>query len=152
MERQDVQPDGSHNVVTLRIASHVWSGIPVHDIRMKARQGRAWHPLNCEQPVLSVVVNEVRGQCEARLDLGVGNASRPSGRQRSAGHVSLIPAGVPVWGYSDGIDQVDEVRLVLNVDRLKEIMGEEFTSAPLQEPRLVFHDESLQGSRPPYRF
>jgi hypothetical protein len=145
MERQDVQPDGSHNVVTLRVASHVWSGIPVHDIRMKARQGRAWHPLNCEQPVLSVVVNEVRGQCEARLDLGVGNAFRPSGRQRSAGHVSLIPAGVPVWGYSDGIDQVDEVRLVLNVDRLKEIMGEEFTSAPLQEPRLVFHDESLQA-------
>ncbi len=93
MERQDVQPDGSHNVVTLRVASHVWSGIPVHDIRMKARQGRAWHPLNCEQPVLSVVVNEVRGQCEARLDLGVGNASRPSGRQRSAGHVSSIPAG-----------------------------------------------------------
>ena len=57
----------------------------------------------------------------------------------------MIPAGVPVWGYSDGIDQVDEVRLVLDVDRLKEIMGEEFTSAPLQEPRLVFNDESLQA-------
>lgn len=145
MERQDFRPNGVHNVVTVRVASHVWSGIPVHEIRMKARQGRAWHPLNCEQPVLSVVVNEVRGQCEARLDLGVGNVSRPSGRQRPAGHVSFIPAGVPVWGYSDGIDQVDEVRLVLDIDRLKEIMGEEFTSAPLQEPRLVFHDESLQA-------
>lgn len=145
MERHDVQPDGLHNVVTLQVISHVWSGIPVHDIRMRARPGRAWHPLNCDRPVLSIVVNEVRGQCEARLSLSAGNASRQSGRQRPAGHVSLIPAGVPVWGYSDGIEQVDEVRLVLDVDRLKEIMGEEFTSAPLQEPRLVFNDDSLQA-------
>jgi AraC-like DNA-binding protein len=57
----------------------------------------------------------------------------------------LIPAGVPVWGYSDGIDQVEEVRVVLDVDRMKQILGEEFTSAPFQEPRLVFNDESLQA-------
>jgi AraC family transcriptional regulator len=145
MERHDVQPDGLHNVVTVQVVSHVWSGIPVHDIRLKARPGRAWHPLNCDRPVLSIVVNEVHGQCEALLSLSGGGASRPSGRQRPAGHVSVIPAGVPVWGYSDGIDQVDEVRLVLDVDRLKEIMGEEFTTAPLQEPRLVFNDESLQA-------
>src|SRR6516165_3506722 len=42
MERQDFRSDGVHNVVTVRVASHVWSGIPVHEIRMKARQGRAW--------------------------------------------------------------------------------------------------------------
>jgi AraC family transcriptional regulator len=145
MDGRDVQQDGLHNVVRMRVVSHVWSGIPVHDIRIKARPGRAWHPLNCDRPVLSIVVNEVRGQCEARLSLSGGNSSRQSGRQRPAGHVSLIPAGVPVWGYSDDIEQVDEVRLVLDVDRLKQIMGEEFTSAPLQEPRLVFIDESLQA-------
>jgi AraC family transcriptional regulator len=145
MERHDVQPDGLHNVVTLQVVSHVWSGIAVHDIRIKARPGRAWHPLTCDRPVLSIVVNEVHGQCEARLSLSAGTSSRQSGRRRPAGHVSLIPAGVPVWGYSDGIDQVDEIRLFLDVDRLKEIMGEEFTSAPLQEPRLVFNDESLQA-------
>ena len=145
MDRHDVRPEGLHNIVTLQDVSHVWSGIPVHGIRMKARPGRAWHPLNCDRPILSIVVNEVHGQCEARLSLSVGNSSRQSGRQRPAGHISLIPAGVPVWGYSDGIEQVDEVRLVLDVDRLKEVMGEEFTSAPLQEPRLVFNDESLQA-------
>jgi AraC family transcriptional regulator len=137
MDRRDVQSDGLHNVVILQVVSHVWCGIPVHDIRVKALPGRSWHPLNCDHPVLSIVVNELRGQCEARLDLSVSNTSRQSGRQRRGGHVSLIPAGVPVWGYSDGIDEVDEVRLVLDV--------EEFTSAPLQEPRLVFNDESLQA-------
>jgi AraC family transcriptional regulator len=145
MDRRDLQSDGLHNVVTLQVVSRVWSGIPVHDIRMKALPGRSWHPLNCNQPVLSIVVNELRGQCEARLDLNACNTSHQSGRQRPVGHVSLIPAGVPVWGYSDGIDQVEEVRLVLDIDRMKEIMGEEFTSAPIQEPRLVFIDESLQA-------
>lgn len=145
MDGHDLRPEGLHNLVTLQAVSHVWSGLHVHDIRIRARPGRAWHPLNCDRPVLSIVVNEVRGQCEARLDLGAGTTSRPSGRQRPAGHISLIPAGVPVWGYSEGIDEVDEVRLVLDLDRLKAIMGEEFTSAPLQEPRLVFNDESLQA-------
>ena len=145
MDRHEVQLDGLHNVVTLQVVSHLWSGIQVHDIRMKALPGRAWHPLNCDQPVLSVVVKEVRGYCEARLSLSGGDTWRRPARQRPAGHVSLIPAGVPVWGYSEDIDQVEELRLVLDIDRLKEIMGEEFTSAPLQEPRLVFNDESLQA-------
>ena len=145
MDRSDAQSSGLHNVVTLQVVRHVWSGIHVHDIRMKALPGRSWHPLNCDRPVLSIVVNELRGQCEARLDLSAANTPRQSGRQRPVGHISLIPAGVPAWGYSEGIDQVGEVRLVLDVDRMKEIMGEEFTLAPLQEPRLVFNDESLQA-------
>jgi AraC family transcriptional regulator len=145
MDGHELRPDGLHNVVALQVVTHVWSGIHVHDIRIKARPGRAWHPLNCDRPVLSIVVNEVRGQCEARLDLSVGPTSRSSGRQRPAGHISFIPAGVPAWGYSDGIDEVDEVRLILDLDHLKAIMGEEFTPAPLQEPRLVFNDESLQA-------
>src|SRR5579862_3645982 len=109
MDRHEVQPDGLHNVVTLQVISHLWSGIQVHDIRMKALPGQSWHPLNCDRPVLSIVVSELHGQCEARMSLSVGTTSRHSGRQRPAGHISLIPAGVPVWGYSDGIDQVEEI-------------------------------------------
>src|ERR1700733_12305854 len=149
MDRSGAQSSGLHNVVTLQVARHVWSGIHVHDIRMKALPGRSWHPLNCDRPVLSIVVNELRGQCEARLDLSAASTPRQSGRQRPIGHVSVIPAGVPAWGYSDGIDQVEEVRLVLDIDRMKEIMGEEFTSAPLQEPRLVFNDAPPLSLPPP---
>jgi AraC family transcriptional regulator len=145
MDRCVVQSSGLHNIVAVQTASHVWSGIRVHDIRIKALPGRSWHPIICDEPVLSVVVTELRGQCEARLSLSVGNTARQSGRQRPMGHISLIPAGVPVWGYSEDIEQVEEVRLVLDIDRVKEIMGEEFTPAPLQEPRLVFNDESLQA-------
>lgn len=145
MGRCDVPPSGLHNIVTAQISSHVWSGIQVYDIRITALPGRSWHPLGCDQPVLSIVVSELRGQCEARLSLSDDRSPRQSGRQRPIGHISLIPAGVPVWGYSDDIEQVEEVRLVLDVDRVKEIMGEAFTPAPLQEPHLVFNDESLQA-------
>jgi AraC family transcriptional regulator len=145
MDRSDVQSSGLHNIVAVQTASHVWSGIRVDDIRIQALPGRSWHPINCDQPVLSVVVTELRGQCETRLSLSDGHALRQSGRQRPVGHISFIPAGVPVWGYSEDIEQVEEVRLVLDIDRVKEIMGEEFTLAPLQEPRLVFNDESLQA-------
>ncbi|SDR43704.1 transcriptional regulator, AraC family [Rhizobiales bacterium GAS191] len=145
MDRRDVQSSALHNIGAVHVVSHVWSGIHVSDIRVQALPGRAWHPLNSDQPVLSVVVSELNGQCEARLSLSAGNTFRQSGRQRPAGHISLIPANVPVWGYSEHIDQVEEVRLVLDIDRVKEIMGEEFAAAPLQEPRLVFNDESIQA-------
>jgi AraC-like DNA-binding protein len=134
-----------HNIGTIDVVSHVWSGIHVSDIRVTALPGRAWHPLDSDQPVLSVVVNELNGQCEARLSLSTGNSFRQSGRQRPAGHISLIPANVQAWGYSEDIDQVEEVRLVLDIDRVKAIMGDEFAPAPLQEPRLVFNDESIQA-------
>lgn len=145
MNPGDVQSIDSNNIGGIRIATQIWSGIHVHDVHINALPGRSWHPLSCDQPVLSVVINELHGQCEARLSLNDRKISRRAGRQRPNGHVSLIPANVSAWGYSEGIDQVDEVRLVMAIDRVKEVMGEEFTSAPFQEPRLVFNDESLQS-------
>jgi AraC family transcriptional regulator len=144
MDGYDVQSSGSHNLSTVKVVSHLWGGITVHAIHLEALPGRSWHLLSCDQPVLSVVVNELGGQCEARQSLGAGKPSRYSGRQRPVGHVSLIPAGASVWGYSDNIGQVDEVRLILDIERMREIMVEEFTAAPLEEPRLVFNDDSLQ--------
>ena len=96
MDRSDVQSSDLQNVVTLQVVKHVWSGMNVHDIRMKALPGRSWHPLNCDKPVLSIVICELHGQCEARLDLNAPSTQRQSGRQRPNGHISLIPAGVPV--------------------------------------------------------
>src|SRR5260370_28158196 len=89
MDQSDAQSNDVHNVVTMQVVRHVWSGIHVHDIRMKALPGRSWHPLSCDQPVLSIVVNELRGQCEARLDLNTANPPRQSSRQRPICHITL---------------------------------------------------------------
>jgi AraC family transcriptional regulator len=144
MNGSDVQSSGSHNLSAIKVVSNLWSGITVQTIHVEALPGRSWHLLTCDHPVLSVVVNESGGRCEARPNLSTPLASRYAGRQRPSGHVSVIPAAAPVWGYSDNIGQVDEVRLILDVDRVREIMDDEFTAAPLEELCLVFNDVGLQ--------
>jgi len=144
MNESGVQSSGSHNLSAIKVDSHLWGGIIVQAIHVEALPGRSWHLLTCDQPVLSVVVNEAGGQCEARLNPSAPLTSRDTGRQRRSGHVSIIPAAAPVWGYSDNIGQVDEVRLILDVDRVREIMGDDFTATPLEELCLVFNDDSLQ--------
>jgi AraC-like DNA-binding protein len=139
----DVELRGSHNLGAAHVVSQVWSGIAVHAIRITPHPGYSWHQLACCQPVLSIVVNEIGGRCDARLSRGGSVAPRQSGRRYPVGHVSVIPADLPVWGYSEEIDQVDEVRLILDINHVEEILGEAFAPSQLQEPHLVFNDDSL---------
>jgi AraC family transcriptional regulator len=59
--------------------------------------------------------------------------------------MSLIPADVPIWGYSDGMACFDEIRLILDIDRVLEVTGGEFSVTQLSEPRLMFVDQPLQA-------
>src|SRR6266436_8351507 len=133
-----------HNLVAARIRSHALCGIDVHCVQQDALPGRAWHQLSNRRPMLAIVVNEAGGLCEARPSLHSGVNRSNLRRHRQNGHTSLIPAGLPIWCYSDQIARVDAVRLVLDVDRVFEVMGGEFQVAKLAEPRLTFFDESLQ--------
>lgn len=133
-----------HNLGAARVRSHILSGIEVHCVQQDALPGRAWHQLSNSHPMLAIVVNEVGGRCEARPSLYSGVNRSSLRRHRQNGHTSLIPAGLPIWCYSDQIARVEAVRLVLDVDRVFEVMGGEFQEAKLAEPRLTFFDESLQ--------
>jgi AraC family transcriptional regulator len=134
-----------HNLEAARVRSHTLCGIEVHCVQQDALPGRSWHQLSSRRPMLAIVVNESGGRCEARRSLYDGvNHSNPR-RHRRNGHTSLIPAGLPVWCYSDQIARVDAVRLVLDVDRVFEVMGGEFPVAELAEPRLTFFDDKVQA-------
>ena len=145
MDALDFQTSGAHNLGAAQVISHAWNGIAVHSIHVEALPGRSWHQISCDRPVLAIVVNEVGGRCEARLAIGRDQPRRRTGRQTPVGHMSLIPADLSVWGYSDTIAQVDVVRLILDLDQVEAIMGEEFAQASFTEPRLMFNDESLQA-------
>jgi AraC family transcriptional regulator len=133
-----------HNLGAARVRSHTLCGIDVHCVQQDALPGRAWHQLSNRHPMLAIVWNEAGGLSEARRSLhSCANRSNLR-RHRRIGQTSLIPAGLPVWCYSDQIARVDAVRLVLDVDRVFEVMGGEFQVASLAEPRLTFFDESLQ--------
>jgi AraC family transcriptional regulator len=133
-----------HNLGAARIRSHTLCGIEVHCVQLDVLPGRAWHQLSNRHPMLAIVVNEAGGLCEARPSLHSCVNRSNLRRHRRNGHTSLIPAGLPIWCYSDQIARVDAVRLVLDVDRVFEVMGGEFEVSGLAEPRLSFFDGDLQ--------
>jgi AraC-like DNA-binding protein len=134
-----------HNLGDAQIRSHSWGGVDVHAIQQHVLPGNAWHRLICDRPILSVVLNEIGGHVETRTTIDQGpKISVESARQRRRGHTSLIPAGLPIWGYSDGIAHFDEVRLILDIDRIQEVTGGDFPNKQLAEPQLMFFDEQLQ--------
>ena len=133
-----------HNLGAASARSHTLCGIEVLYVQCHALPGRCWHQLSNRHPMLAIVVNETGGLCEARLSLHSG-ANRSNLRQhRRNGHTSLIPAGLPIWCYSDQITRVDAVRLALDVERVFEVMGGEIQVAGLAQPRLTFFDENIQ--------
>jgi AraC family transcriptional regulator len=134
----------AHNLGAARVRSHTLCGIDVHCVQQDALPGSSWHQLSNRHPMLAIVVNEAGGLCEARPTLQSDAGRSNQRRHRRNGHTSLIPADQPIWCYSDQIARVDAVRLVLDVDRVHEVMGGEFEVAALAEPRLTFFDENLQ--------
>jgi len=133
-----------HNLRAARVRRYQLCGIDVYCVEQEALPGRAWHQLSSHCPMLAIVVNEAGGRCEARLSL-YGDPGQPGPRRhRRDGHTSLIPAGLPIWCYSDQIARVDAVRLMLDADRVFEVMGGDFPVVELANPRLTFFDENLQ--------
>ena len=129
----DLGSSQPHNLGSSAIQSYRWSGLDVHLVRQQVLAGPAWHRLSSDRPILSVVVNEIGGDCEARLAIE-DIAAKLRSRHRRNGHISLIPGGTAVWGYSDQIARVDEVRLILDVDSLLRVMGGAFPITSLSEP------------------
>jgi AraC family transcriptional regulator len=138
----DLGSSHAHNLRAARVRSHTLCGIQVHCVQQDALPGRAWHQLSCRHPMLAIVVNEVGGLSEAGPSLNSDVNRSNVRRHQRGGYTSLIPAGLRVWAYSDQSARVDAVRLVLDVDRVFEVMGDEFEG--LAEPRLTFFDKDLQ--------
>jgi hypothetical protein len=66
MDAVDYQTKAAHNLGSARMFRHECSGIQVQAIHIDALSGRSWHRLDGDQPILSIVVNEIGGLCEAR--------------------------------------------------------------------------------------
>src|SRR5205085_8796715 len=129
-----------HNLKGVQISTHCWSGVQVQAIRLEVLPGKAWHQLSSDTPTLSIVVNEAGGCCEARSSLDEAEIESRRPRRRRVGHTSLIPARTSVWGYSEDIDRVDEVRLMLDPEQVQEVVGGTFPIGRLGEPSLMFFD------------
>src|SRR4029077_17464645 len=72
------------------------------------------------------------------------NLNRPTLRSRfDAGHATFVPADMPVWGYSDGIRSVRELRVSFPPTLLESILGDELDSKKIDTPVLLLYDDQI---------
>jgi len=74
-----------------KIESHTrsWNGITVRNIVHFPDPGKAWHDISSHETTVAIVLGQVGGYCEPRLNL-----KRPTLRSRfDVGHTTFVPAG-----------------------------------------------------------
>jgi len=114
----------AHNVVDVRRVTRVSNGMLVHSIQFGVLPGPAWADLSSDcYASLAVPIEEIGGRVEGRL-----HPDRPSGGLNT----SFTPPGTPIWGYTDGVRRVHDVRLDFDFPRVSEALGQKLTmpSAP----------------------
>lgn len=116
-----------------------WNGITVQVLELRCNPGRVWHDISSPQTSMNIILEQAGGRVEARTKITQPCDSTWTGPQ----HVDFVPAGMPVWGYSDGVHGLSGTRLLFDVPRLGSVLGEDLDSRPLDQPRFRFHDSRL---------
>jgi len=128
-----------HGVRKMEYQSRHWNGVAVRHVVQHLGPGRVWHDLSSKDPTVAILLDQIGGLCDARL-----NVNRPTPRTRfDAGHTVFVPAVVSVWGYSDGIESTRDLRLSFNADVLASLLGDEFEVGKLREPVLMVYDDQI---------
>lgn len=115
----------------------LFGGIEVRHLQHFDRPGRAWHDLSGQRDTLSIVLAEIGGRCEARAHLrnpAALDLQRPH-------HISFVPAEMRVWGYTDHIESVRELRLSFDRNLLEERLGSDLASGKASTPELMFQNK-----------
>src|ERR1700745_1518788 len=82
-----------HGVRKMEHQSRHWNGVTVRHVVQHLGPGRVWHDLSSRDATVAILLDQVGGFCDARL-----NVNRPPPRSRfDAGHTVFVPADVSVW-------------------------------------------------------
>ncbi|MBE4746741.1 helix-turn-helix domain-containing protein [Corallococcus sp. ZKHCc1 1396] len=126
------------NVVGVSVVRRKWNGICV-DVNESRCSGPTSHPLFLESHTrLSALLEEVGSPCEPRLREG-----RPCEIGYVPRQLNLMPAGMPLWGYSANSRLVRDAVLLFDLPTLGERLGQSLNPADLDAPRLRFADDRL---------
>ena len=128
-----------HGVRRIESQSRKWNGITVRNVVLHLFPGRVWHDLCSHETTVSILLDQTGGFCEPRLNL-----NRPIPRFRfDSGYANFIPADLSVWGYSEGIRTVRELRMTFAPKLLESILGDELEPAKLDKPFLMLYDSQV---------
>jgi AraC family transcriptional regulator len=129
-----------HNVRVSKRSAKAWNGVAVESVEFLCTPARAcWHDITGSQPSLYIVLDQMGGRCEARTRIDQPNRSEVSGRQ----YIDFVPAGVPMWGYSDGIRKARIAQYTINFKLMEDTLGERINWSQIEIPRLRFFDARI---------
>jgi AraC family transcriptional regulator len=129
-----------HGIEEVQVRSRTWNGVTVHALDITMTPGRAWSDLSSEKASLSIVLDAIGGRLEPRLKI-----DQPLLQGDHAyGCMSLVPAGMTLWGYTEGIRRVREARLDFDFSALSQKLGEDLDPLKTQTPLLLFRDERIK--------
>jgi AraC family transcriptional regulator len=119
----------------VRQVTCVSNDVAVHALEVDVLPGPAWAQVASESHArLSIVLDAIGGgRIESRLTRDQAPADGPF-------TMNFAPPGAEVWGYSEGIRRVRDIRLDFDLARLSEAVGETLT---MPEPR-VFRNDRLR--------
>jgi len=125
----------AHGITGVRQSVCVSNDVAVHTLEVDVQPGPAWAQVASESHArLSIVLDAVGGgRVESRLKRDQAPANGPF-------TMNFAPPGAEVWGYSEGIRRVRDIRLDFDLGRLSEAIGEKLT---MPEP-LVFRNDRLR--------
>ena len=126
-----------HGMRAARGRLRTFAGVDVRHLQHFNHPGRAWHDLSGERDTLTIVLAEIGGRCEARTNL---QSPAALDRQRP-NHISFVPAQMQVWGYTDNMESVRELRLSFDRWTLEERFGTDLDLARKETPELMFQDK-----------
>ncbi|WP_448101728.1 helix-turn-helix domain-containing protein [Luteibacter jiangsuensis] len=127
------------NVVSLDMRSRQWSGarLDVHEQRSVGRV--SYHLCYESETRLSALLEEVGGaRAEPRL-----SADKPCTVEYQPRHMTLVPAGMDLWGHSDDIRYMKDATVALDLDALDVQFEGVFDRRMFLAPRLRMADERV---------
>ncbi len=125
-----------HGVDAVRQVTRVSNNVAVHALEVDVLPGPAWAQVASESHArLSIVLEALgTGRVESRLKRDRAPANGPF-------TMNFAPPGAEVWGYSEGIRRVRDIRLDFDLASVEEALGEKLVMP--EEPR-VFRNERLR--------
>jgi AraC family transcriptional regulator len=128
-----------HGIKRFEHQSRCWNSISVRHVVHYSNPGRVWHDISAKQTTVAIVLDQIGGYCEPRL-----NVNRPTPRLRyDVGHATFVPAEMPIWGYSDNIKVTRDLRLHFDLDTLPTVLGEDLNYSKATVPILMLYDERV---------
>jgi AraC-like DNA-binding protein len=100
---------------------------------------RARHEITCDRPALWIILAQIGGRYEHRAAPDV-RAPRTKAQQWA---MSLVPAGMTLWGYASKIRFVHALRLTFDPEALSARLAGRLSPDTLNVPRLMFSHDGL---------